>query len=103
MDRDRHEELQRRIERLERGYHKWRRTGVGAIAVAIVLLAYNAYTYAQQGRTGEVQQPKTEPAKNDPGQVQVSIDAERMRTTYANFFRVTGNPDEVILDFGVYS
>ncbi len=36
-------------------------------------------------------------------QVQVRIDDAEMANVYVNFFRVTGNPDEVLLDLGMYS
>jgi hypothetical protein len=112
MDRDLQRNLERRIERLERGYHTWRRTGLSAIGVVVALLAYGAYTFAQ--RPGDAPRPAgepikveaakqaaPEPAKNDG--TQVAIDATGMRTTYGNFYRVTGNPEEVLLDFGFYS
>ena|SRR5262245_25996014 len=34
-------------------------------------------------------------------QVQIPVDAENMVGTYANFFRVTGTPEEIVLDFGL--
>lgn len=36
-------------------------------------------------------------------QIQVPIRDEDMASIYVNFFRVTGNPDEVLLDLGMYS
>ncbi len=36
-------------------------------------------------------------------QVQVPISDAEMESLYVNFFRVTGNPDEVLLDLGMYS
>ena len=38
-----------------------------------------------------------------PQQIQVQIDDSEMASVYVNFFRVTGNPDEVLLDLGMYS
>jgi len=35
--------------------------------------------------------------------VQVSIDDSALENLYVNFFRVTGNPDEVLFDLGMYS
>jgi hypothetical protein len=95
MDQVQHEDLQKRLDRLESGYYKWRRTGLVAIVAAVALFAYGAYAYGQPPK--EVPQPP----KNEA--VQVPIDSTGMRTNYANFFRVTGNPDEVILDVGLYS
>ena len=36
-------------------------------------------------------------------QIQVPINDADLESLYVNFFRVTGNPDEVLLDLGVYS
>ncbi len=33
--------------------------------------------------------------------VQIPVDTEHMMLTYANFFRVTGTPEELVLDFGL--
>jgi hypothetical protein len=46
-----------------------------------------------------------DPAKIDPQaqqqQVQVQVDDTGLEPTYSNFCRVTGTPEEVILDFGL--
>lgn len=36
-------------------------------------------------------------------QIQVPINDGEMANVYVNFFRVTGNPEEVLLDLGMYS
>lgn len=36
-------------------------------------------------------------------QIQLRLDDAEMESVYVNFFRVTGNPDEVLLDLGMYS
>lgn len=36
-------------------------------------------------------------------QIQVPISDDEMMNVYVNFFRVTGNPEEVLLDLGMYS
>src|SRR4051794_20477240 len=41
--------------------------------------------------------------QGQPQQIQVPINDSEMASTYVNFFRVTGNPDEVLLDLGMYS
>ena len=41
--------------------------------------------------------------QGQPQQIQVTIDDADMSSVYVNFFRVTGNPDEVLLDLGMYS
>ena len=40
-----------------------------------------------------------QPAQQQP--VQIPVDIEHMVSTYANFFRVTGTPEELVLDFGL--
>lgn len=50
-------------------------------------------------------EPKTDiPAGTQAGhQVQVAVEDAGMQNIYVNFFRVTGNPDEVLFDLGMYS
>ncbi len=43
------------------------------------------------------------PAAGQQQQIQVPIIDTDLQSTYTNFFRVTGNPDEVLIDFGIYS
>ena len=45
----------------------------------------------------------TQQPQQQPQQVQVQIKDADMASVYVNFFRVTGNPDEVLLDLGMYS
>src|SRR5438105_3808571 len=49
--------------------------------------------------------PMTPPAEVQGAQqtqpVQIPVDTEHMMLTYANFFRVTGTPEELVLDFGL--
>lgn len=40
-------------------------------------------------------------AAAQPQPVQIPVDSEGMISTYANFFRVTGTPEEIVLDFGL--
>jgi len=40
-------------------------------------------------------------AENRPQQPQIQIDDTRVIATYANFCRVTGTPEEFIIDFGL--
>jgi hypothetical protein len=51
---------------------------------------------APQGQAPQGQQ-------GGPQQIQVAINDREMASVYVNFFRVTGNPDEVLLDLGMYS
>ena len=48
-------------------------------------------------------QPTPAPTTQGAQQVQVPISDADMESHYVNFFRVTGNPDEVLLDLGMYS
>jgi hypothetical protein len=49
-------------------------------------------------------QPTVPGQQAQPGQqIQVPIDDADLANIYVNFFRVTGNPDEVLLDLGMYS
>lgn len=36
-----------------------------------------------------------------PQQAQFSVDASQLSTVYANFCRVTGTPEELVMDFGL--
>lgn len=96
------EELAERLERLESRYHIWRRTAIVTIAIVAIMGAYEVFAFARQPAAPQV--PKAEPAKGAPAaDAQVPIDVAGMKSTYVNFFRVTGNPDEVIIDLGLYS
>lgn len=44
--------------------------------------------------------PKPQAAQQ-PQQVQVEVDDSRALTCYANFCRVTGTPEELLIDFGL--
>lgn len=43
----------------------------------------------------------TQAAPQQQAPVQIPVDIEHMVSTYANFFRVTGTPEELVLDFGL--
>ena len=52
--------------------------------------------------------PKTEAAKSEPAappaeKTRIEIDDSKAVCTYANFCRVTGTPEELIVDFGLNS
>ncbi len=48
-------------------------------------------------------EPATAPqaTQQQAAPVQIPVDIEHMISTYANFFRVTGTPEELVLDFGL--
>ena len=46
-------------------------------------------------------QPPAQPAGQPPQRVQVEIDDKNALANYANFCRVTGTPEELIVDFGL--
>ncbi|MCL2742736.1 MAG: DUF3467 domain-containing protein [Planctomycetaceae bacterium] len=41
------------------------------------------------------------PPQGQPQQVQIQFDDSKVAATYANFCRVTGTPEELIVDFGL--
>jgi hypothetical protein len=41
------------------------------------------------------------PQAQQQAPVQIPVDIDHMVSTYANFFRVTGTPEELVLDFGL--
>ncbi|MEN6497424.1 MAG: DUF3467 domain-containing protein [Thermoguttaceae bacterium] len=57
-----------------------------------------AQTPANEGR--ETQAPQAQ-APAQPQRVQVQIDDSKAIACYANFCRVTGTPEELIIDFGL--
>lgn len=61
---------------------------------------------AEEGKTpaaGEAQpaQPAQPAQAAQPQQVQFSVDATGMVSAYTNWYRVTGTPEELVLDFGL--
>ena len=56
----------------------------------------------QEGETGpEVTPAAAEAPAAAPVRAQIQIDDSRVAALYANFCRVTGTPEELILDFGL--
>ena len=50
----------------------------------------------------EIEEPKSPaPAAEPQRQQQVQVDTTKTRAAYANFCRVTGTPEELIIDFGL--
>lgn len=45
--------------------------------------------------------PEAAPAPQSVAPVQVQVNDDRAAATYANFCRVTGSPEELIVDFGL--
>jgi Protein of unknown function (DUF3467) len=43
----------------------------------------------------------SEPNPSQPAPQQFQVDASQLSTVYANFCRVTGTPEELVLDFGL--
>ena len=58
-----------------------------------------------EDKTTEASAPAGQPAVSQEGQqrAQVEIDDSHTMPNYANFCRVTGTPEELIIDFGVNS
>ena len=52
----------------------------------------------------EIEEPKSAAAASTPAgdqRQQVTVDATKAHAAYANFCRVTGTPEELIIDFGL--
>ena len=49
----------------------------------------------------EVKKQPAGPEPAAPAQAQFSVDTAQLSTGYANFCRVTGTPEELVLDFGL--
>src|SRR3954462_16005201 len=45
--------------------------------------------------------PTDAPVQQAGQPIQIPVDAGEMTAAYANFFRVTGTPEELVLDFGL--
>jgi hypothetical protein len=55
---------------------------------------------SEEGKTEpQGQQPQPQPQPQQPPQF--SVDTSNLSTAYANFCRVTGTPEELVLDFGL--
>lgn len=52
---------------------------------------------------GEAAQPTTPPPAAATQQQQIQVDESKAIALYANFCRVTGTPEELIIDFGLNS
>jgi hypothetical protein len=46
-------------------------------------------------------QPAPAPAQQQQQRIQIEIDDSKVMANYANFCRVTGTPEELIIDFGL--
>src|SRR5262249_29911049 len=87
-----------RLERLESSNRRWRRGCLAALAAVAALLVITATSYSQR----RSDQPPPSTAKAPSGAApHTPVDATGMSMIYANFFRVTGTPEELILDFGL--
>ncbi len=54
-----------------------------------------------QDQVSEAQNDGTQQGQQAPQQVQIRFDDSNVNATYANFCRVTGTPEELIIDFGL--
>src|SRR5271169_1875108 len=45
--------------------------------------------------------PTPTPPADAPQQIAINVDISGLSSTYANFYRVMGTPEELILDFGL--
>jgi len=92
------DDLLERIERLENSNRRWRSSCFVASAAVAALLVVVAASYSQR----RADDPPAAAAKAPPGAASnLPVDATGISPTYANFFRVTGTPEELVLDFGL--
>jgi hypothetical protein len=56
---------------------------------------------SDEGKNPEPQQPQQPQQQPQQQMPQFSVDTSALSTAYANFCRVTGTPEELVLDFGL--
>ena len=54
-----------------------------------------------EGQEGAAPEAKAPAAPQQQQQVQIEVDDSHVNAAYANFCRVTGSPEELIIDFGL--
>ncbi len=83
-----HHQLAVQIQQLQRSRRRWKYFTFGTLALAMLLAVAAQSSRSQQG-TGSGEAP------------QVSFHPSGIPTYYSNYVRVTGTPEEVVLDFGL--
>jgi hypothetical protein len=68
------------------------KSGCGPLPVAAILLHQTEVTMAEKEKQAQAQQPQQNP---------INVDESKAVSCYANFCRVTGSPEELIVDFGM--
>lgn len=63
--------------------------------------AESAQKEEPQENPAAAQAAPAQPQQPQPQQVQIEVDDSRVAAAYANFCRVTGSPEELIVDFGL--
>src|SRR6516225_8133857 len=58
-------------------------------------------TMAEEGKPAPETQAHPQPQQPPPQAPQFTVDTSALSTAYANFCRVTGTPEELVLDFGL--
>jgi hypothetical protein len=75
-------------------FHLWKRAGIPGTLAVIMLVVLATYVFSQQ-----------EPEREASGQAQrlpnLIVDSATAPTYYANYMRVTGTPEELVLDFSL--
>jgi hypothetical protein len=69
--------------------------------MAVTLTASTDEGDATMGDESRIATPGTEQGQAQPPQVQFTVDTSGMASAYTNWYRVTGTPEELILDFGL--
>ena len=87
-------ELAYRVEQLERSNYRWKVMGFAALSTVVVLLGVLAYAFS----TGPT---LAQPAGQKQPAQEFSTDTATTSTHYANFFRISVTPEELIFDSGL--
>src|SRR5262249_27305725 len=91
------EDLVARLQQVEKAHARWRTTATIAAVAALIMLLVTAQAYSQRQQAQSPQPSTVEGASTTP------VDDKGIVPVYANFFRVTGTPEELIIDFGLNS
>jgi hypothetical protein len=83
------EELFQRLEGLQRASRRWKSIGMASVVTAVLMLA------------GGWGMPQERPERKSTARVPEAVEVSDIPTTYANYCRVSGTPEELALDFGL--
>jgi hypothetical protein len=90
-------ELLQEIDRQAQTSHRWKTGCFAALGAAVLMFGVNVYAFSQRQADAAPNAPEAPPAA---AKARVE-EAAGMPTYFANFYRVTGSPEELFLDLGV--